>query len=102
MIIEGIDYRIEYNDRSYTIFILKNKKEEGDQFKVFGYYISFSSVLKAVIKFRKSKKYPGNQKPDDIMLSLEEYKSTERCLNTVLNYVYDPILKLKNLILYNE
>lgn len=107
MIIEGPDFRIECDDRSYTLFLLKNKKEnkeikDDDKFRVAGYYISFISILKAIIKFRKSKKYPGNQKPDDIILSLEEYKSAEKCLNTVLNYVYDPILKLKNLILYNE
>lgn len=104
MIIEGPDFRIECGDRSYTLFLLKNKKEnkDDDKFKVAGYYISFISILKAIIKFRKSKKYSGNEKPSDMIENLEEFKTIKNQLNSVLNYSYDPIIKLKNIILYNE
>lgn len=107
MIIEGSDFRIEYGDGSYTLFLLKNKKEsseikEDNKFKVAGYYISFISILKAIIKFRKSKKYSGNEKSSNIIENLEEFKTIKNQLNSVLNYSYDPIIKLKNIILYNE
>ena len=107
MIIEGPDFRIEYDDRSYTLFLLKNKKEKGeikddDKFKIAGYYISFISMLKAIIKFRKSKKYSGSEKPSDMIEDLEEFKTIKNQLDSVLNYNYDPIIKLKNIILYNE
>ena len=104
MIIEGPDFRIECDDRSYTLFLLKNKKEnkDDDKFKVAGYYISFISILKAIIKFRKSKKYSGSEKPSDMIENLEEFKTIKNQLNSVLNYSYDPIIKLKNVILYND
>lgn len=107
MIIEGPDFRIECDDRSYTLFLLKNKKEnkeikDDDKFRVAGYYISFISMLKAIIKFRKSKKYSGSEKPSDIIEDLEEFKTIKNQLNSVLNYSYDPIIKLKNVILYND
>ena len=106
MIIEGSDFKIECEPKTYTLFILKNKKEKDkedpDKFKVAGYYISFISVLKAIIKFRKSKKYSGNEKPSDMVENLEELKTIKNQLDSVLNYNYDPIIKLKNVILYNE
>ena len=98
MIIEGPDFRIECDDRSYTLFLLKNKKEnkeikDDDKFKVAGYYISFISILKAIIKFRKSKKYSGSEKPSDMIEDLEEFKTIKNQLDSVLNYQYNPIIK---------
>ena len=39
---------------------------------------------------------------DVLLNNLEEYRRIKNCLSIVLNYSYVPIIKFKNIVLYNE
>lgn len=103
MIIVDTDYRIELEDRCFTLYVLKNKKEikEGDNlFKVEGYYTQFKCVLKAIVRYRLGKKYPGKESVNSIKEDIDNYNKYEKFLTSVVN-IQSPIIKLKNRILWN-
>ena len=68
MIIEEKDFKIIEHEKSYTLLITKFGKEAKDEekYKVYGYYTTIDSALKAAYKYRSDKKYPGKESPEEL------------------------------------
>lgn len=98
------DFKIECDSGVYTLYFLKSKKElkedSKDQFKISGYYNVLYNAIKAVYKWRRSKKYPFKEDTTKLKLNLELYKQSMDELYKYSHIIYDPIIKLKQDLLY--
>lgn len=81
MIITSSDYRIKCEHKNFTL-LLSTKKGE---FKTAGYFSTLESAIKRVITFRKSKKYPGKEKPEELQSFLNKLKEINELLNSCVD-----------------
>lgn len=105
MIIIEKDFKIEHNGDCFVLYFLKSKKElkenSEDLYKVHGYYLVLSSAIKAVITWRKDKKYPFNESYDELLKVYLNYKKSIKDFNLYCNVIYEPITILKHKV-FNE
>lgn len=103
MIIEESDFKIVYDDQVYTLYIINNTKEikKDNKWKIAGYYIAIEKALQAVVIFRNSKKYSGNENSINLLTEIKYLLKLKLNFNQIINSIYEPIYKAKQtLILY--
>lgn len=104
MVIIEPDFKIVKQEGSYTLYVLKSKKEvsedESDLYKPYGYYIILSSAIKAAYLYRKNKKYKGKESYVSLLLLYKKLKSIEEDFNNTLNSLYKPIINYHKSIDY--
>lgn len=101
------DSYIEYKDKSYHLYLLKNKKElkedDTDKYKIGGYFNKLDSAIKEIIKFRKGKKYPFKQDYKKIKYLFNSYLNEKQKLSNILNITKFFVNKFKlELFKYDE
>jgi hypothetical protein len=102
MIIKESDFELHYKNSIYTLYLLNNKKEmaeTSDKFKIAGYYTSLLSALKAILRFRQDKKYPGAESASKLLKDIKLFISMQSHFQSVITSLYDPIYTMKNKII---
>ena len=80
MTIKENDFQILCKHKCYTLSIIT----KSGTFKPGGYYMTLENALKAVLKFRKDKKYPGKESANDLAKKLEEFLTIKDELNKIV------------------
>lgn len=100
MIIEEKDFKIICEHKNYTLYLIKGKKElkedSEDKFKVGGYFMNVENALKAVIRFRRDKKYPGKEDSESLWIPIKDLVYTQIDFDQLILSIYNPILDLKH------
>lgn len=102
MIIEDTDFRIIKDGKNYTLYLLKPKKEiksdSDDKYGLHGYYSTLTSVLKNIIAFRSSKKYPGKEKKEPVVRSYKSLVESQLKLVNSLLLTHSSVIDLENFL----
>ena len=104
MIIEEKDFKIIEHEKSYTLLITKFGKEAKDEekHKVYGYYTTIDSALKAAYKYRSDKKYPGKESPEKLKELYLRLLNLKTKLNFNIFKIDRPTIILKKKLLSHE
>lgn len=104
MIIEEKDFKIIEHEKSYTLLITKFGKEAKDEekHKVYGYYTTIDSALKAAYKYRSDKKYPGKESPEELKELYLRLLNLKTKLNFNIFKIDRSTIILKKKLLSNE
>lgn len=98
MIIEEKDFKIVFKDLCYTLYLIKSKKEikedVKESLKIGGYFTLIDNVIKEIISFRRSKKYPGKEKPEPLVQQLNEIKQIRNKLDLIMKNLDEPFYKI--------
>ena len=87
MIIKEKDFNILCEYKCYTLSVIT----KSGAFKPAGYYMQLESAIKAVIRFRNDKKYPGKESAEELKEQLKEYLKIQGQLNYLAESIYIPI-----------
>ena len=101
------DCYIEYSNSVYVLHLLKNKKElkedDTSTHVVGGYFMELDSSFKAIINWRKEKKYPFKCEYLKTESNFKKYRQFKKSFDKELTIIYNPIKQLqKELFVYED
>lgn len=79
MVIKENDFQILCKHKCYTLSVIT----KSGTFKPSGYYMTIENALKAVLRFRKDKKYPGKESIEELQKQLDKILSIKDELNKI-------------------
>jgi hypothetical protein len=100
MIIEEKDFKVIFKDECYTLYLIKSKKEikdsdsDSELFKIGGYFTFIDSLIRRIIYFRNSKKYPGKETTELLTDNLNKIIDIRAKLENTLKSINNPIYEL--------